>query len=381
MAESGREAEDGLLKQERGEEEAYGGGEGASHRGTSSGRTSRDEEEKAAGRCSGEAGEGIEGIESMEGIERIEGLGVSEGIEGVEGSEAIADIADIEGIAGIEGIERGGDIADVEGMAGIEGIERGGGGDGSATRGKRALGGEESSETEAEADAEGHDGRIGDPAASFASESAGRELLERPQATRQSRWRFAALAVGDEAVSEAEPATADASPLAANASSPGASAQPPPSSVAVDTERVSAARTLWRQIDRTAKQGSKKPARITSIEQAAQMLRAKKAAARFAKYDLRNEIAHVLADPNALELDLSANTQFTALTSQQKVRHSSALACCSAREADRARVVAIPGGLRAQPHRVVPRLPAESHHVSARTRCFPRVSAAEHAQD
>eukprot|EP00967_Tisochrysis_lutea_P051781 scaffold64033_cov24-Tisochrysis_lutea.AAC.1 len=323
MAESGREAEDGLLKQERGEEEAYGGGEGASHRGTSSGRTSRDEEEKAAGRCSGEAGEGIEGIESMEGIERIEGLGVSEGIEGVE----------------------------------------------------------ESSETEAEADAEGHDGRIGDPAASFASESAGRELLERPQATRQSRWRFAALAVGDEAVSEAEPATADASPLAANASSPGASAQPPPSSVAVDTERVSAARTLWRQIDRTAKQGSKKPARITSIEQAAQMLRAKKAAARFAKYDLRNEIAHVLADPNALELDLSANTQFTALTSQQKVRHSSALACCSAREADRARVVAIPGGLRAQPHRVVPRLPAESHHVSARTRCFPRVSAAEHAQD
>lgn len=308
MAESGREAEDGLLKQERGEEEAYGGGEGASHRGTSSGRTSRDEEEKAAGRCSGEAGEGIEGIESMEGIERIEGLGVSEGIEGVEGSEAIADIADIEGIAGIEGIERGG------------------GGDGSATRGKRALGGEESSETEAEADAEGHDGRIGDPAASFASESAGRELLERPQATRQSRWRFAALAVGDEAVSEAEPATADASPLAANASSPGASAQPPPSSVAVDTERVSAARTLWRQIDRTAKQGSKKPARITSIEQAAQMLRAKKAAARFAKYDLRNEIAHVLADPNALELDLSANTQFTALTSQQKNRIMSALA-------------------------------------------------------
>jgi hypothetical protein len=77
---------------------------------------------------------------------------------------------------------------------------------------------------------------------------------------------------------------------------------------------------LWQKIEQQARDLAKKPARTVTIAEAARsMLRAQKAAARFAKYDLRNQVASVLGDPTAVELDLSANTQLAALTPQQKV--------------------------------------------------------------
>jgi len=113
----------------------------------------------------------------------------------------------------------------------------------------------------------------------------------------------------------------------------------PPAASVVDTVRVNAARSLWRKMEQHAKEVSKKPTRTTTIEEAARaLMRSKKAAARFAKFDLRNDIARVLSDPQMFELNLSSNTQFAALTSQQKARrarishtHAAHAACPRAR--------------------------------------------------
>lgn len=120
-----------------------------------------------------------------------------------------------------------------------------------------------------------------------------------------------------------EPDSAELAPKHPPASASSGSGAGQPAAVQAGTGGVSAARSsrlVWQKIEEEARELAKKPARTVTIAEATRsMLRAQKAAARFAKYDLRNEIASVLGDPAAVELDLSANTQLAALTPQQKV--------------------------------------------------------------
>jgi hypothetical protein len=122
----------------------------------------------------------------------------------------------------------------------------------------------------------------------------------------------------------AEPAdTAEPAPEHPPASTFSNSDAGPPAAPQLGTGSVSTARSsrlLWQRIEQQARDMARKPARRVSIAEAERsMMRAQKAAARFAKYDLRNEIASVLGDPSAVELNLSANTQLAALTPTQKV--------------------------------------------------------------
>lgn len=97
---------------------------------------------------------------------------------------------------------------------------------------------------------------------------------------------------------------------------------PPISAAAamVDKGKVSAARNLWQSLEAHAQQVASKPKRSSLQLNTDTLFRSQKAAARFAKFDLRNEIARVLGDPKKIELNLSNNSQFSALSAEQKAR-------------------------------------------------------------